>query len=297
VAEKSDQPLTVNTPDAGAAFRVEMFMQNVVLGYWWVVAIAIGIVLASVAVYGFWDSSRTSAQRSVSAETAAVVDRIEAQLIDSERLDEFAKTRGLRFVVVPSWDDMHPDRPIRYDVALETALAEFGKEGVERESILTEGADELLAIHARSSGPAAAHAALLAAELYRLAGNEESRVRALEAARDADNVPVRFGADVNLAQRAASAGDLATADAQLRPWIVKDRGFFGQQAALELGGMYEAADRAGDAQAIYAELRQIWPASPLLDQVDERLEAMGVAAPGEGSAPPTDDGLDDAGNE
>ena len=125
MAEKSDQPLSVNTPDAGAAFRFEMFLQNVVLGYWWVVAIAIGAMLAAVAVWGFVDSSHNSAQRTTSAETAAVFSRVERQLLDHEKIDEYTKQSGLTVRVVPSWDGIRAGQRIRLDMACVTARAEF----------------------------------------------------------------------------------------------------------------------------------------------------------------------------
>lgn len=284
MAEKSDQPLTVNTPDAGAAFRFEMFLQNVVLGYWWVAATAIVIMLAAVAVYGFWDSSHASAQRTTSAETEDIVERVELALIDREGLERGIDTRTFQVVVVPGWNDFHAGRSLRIDIPLEAALEQSPKADADPEAVLTEAGDELMAVSGRGSGVAAAHAALLAAEMYRLAGVEDGQTKALEAAKAFDMPPVAFGADAALAQRAAAGGDLPGADALLRPWIREGRGFFGQQAAFDLGTLYEAADREGDAQAIYEELRQIWPASPLLDQVDARLDAMGVTAPtGEGA--------------
>ena len=289
MADQPQDQLSLPKSDAGLLFRLEMWATNAILGYWWVLVVAIVAVLAVVGVYGFWDGYVTSQQKELAARVETVTRKVDAALLDREKLTTFREQRGLRIVWSPSFEDQEVAWPPVVRIPLEAALREFGREGVEREPVLVEAADELVGI-AKSGGTTAqaAQAALLAAELYRIAGNAESRVAALEVARTATEPTLRFSAEAALAQAALSRGDLPAAEALLRPWITEKNGWFGQKAAMDLAAAYRAADRDGDAIATLQELKQIWPTTSFVDEVEDQLEQLGAATLPAGDAPAGD---------
>lgn len=276
MADQPDNELSLPKTDAGTLFRLEMWATNVFLGYWWVLVVAIVAILAGVAIYGFWDSQQTATQRGLASRTEAALRKVDAQLIDHAAVREQYDTRGARVLWSPSFDNQEPRIPPIVTVPLEVMLAEFGLEGVDPEPVLIEVADELMVV-ARDGGASAggAHAALIAAELYRLANQAEPRAAALEKARKARGRPQRFSAELALAKLAFSSGDLAGGESILRPWITESNGFFGQHAALELARAYRRADRSGDAITTLQELQQLWPTSVFADDIEDELEALG----------------------
>ena len=291
MADSQSPDLTVPKQDAGAAFRLEMWASNVLLGYWWVLALVIAIILAVVAVYGLWNNLHVNAQQETSGRAAVVLAELEKTLIDDGRIEEAVGQRT-RLRITPSYEGV--DRsifPPAIEIPLAAALEEFAREDADAPGVLTRAADELLAIHGEGSGLAADHAALTAAELYRLAGSADGEEKALAAAESSGASPVRYGVAARRAELAVEAGQIDQAAAILRPWITADEGFWGQRAALDLGMHYLAVDRQGDARAAFDELRATWPASPLLDQVDailEELDAAGGDAPAPGDEAPSD---------
>lgn len=277
MADQPNKDLTVPTADAGAAFRLEMWASNAILGYWWVLALAVGAILAGVAVYGIWDSTYTGGQETTHAEAFAVLERLESKVVDRDKLDQYSQSQGYQVTVSPAFEGMEPAFPPRVTLPLQKVVTHFAREGVEVEPAMVEAGDEMMAVAGRGSGVAADHAALLAADLYRQGGSEDGRTKALAQVRASTVAPVRYAGDAAAALDAAEAGEIDNAAAILRPWIAEENGFLGQQAAVELGGLFESADRDGDAVAVYQELKATWPASPLLDTVDDRLEALGEA--------------------
>lgn len=278
MAEQPQDQLSLPKTDAGLLFRVEMFTTNLLLGYWWVLVVAVVIVLAGVAIYGFYDSQQTATQRALAAKVERITRKIDAKLIDRSQVQAFREERGQRIEWSPSFEDQEIRYPPVLRVPLEAMLADFAIEDVEQEPILTEIADELLAVAQTSPSTAGgAHAALLGAELYRLADKPDGRVTALELAERAGDPTFRFSAQGALAQIAASEGDVERAESILRPWITQENGYFGQKAALDLARIYRYSDRQGDAIATLQELKQIWPATAFIDPVDDELEAMGAA--------------------
>jgi len=321
----SPNDLTVPKTDAGMAFRMEMWATNAILGYWWVLVGVIVAVLMGVAIYGFWDNVVTSGQRQASAQTQAVLRKVQDKLLDSEAIlameqaptQDGGMVRVRQIQVTPAFAG-RPSPGINA-LPLAMALERFPREGVEQGPVLTEGGDAMMAVYNANSGVAAHQAALYAAELYDLAGDDASERKALEAAASASAAPIRYAAQARMAMDAVAAGDAETVESLLRPWVKEENGHFGQQAAYDLGRAYEALDRPNDAEAAYRELLNTWTVTPFRDMVDARLEIMGVdtvpldepAAPdgtegegaGQGSAPadpegspePSDDAGDGAG--
>lgn len=291
MAEQPPNELTVPKVDAGAAFRLEMWAANLFLGYWWVAVVAAVALLVGAAIYGFWLSSYSSAQRSASAEIAAVVEGVEKDLVDIERIQALIHERidpsaGAQVMVMDR--GRRPTVPPVQLVPLEAALEEFKKPDADAKARLATAGDELMAIAARSSGAAAANAAALAGEFYRLAESPESQKKAWDAARASGIAVFAYSADAAQAAALAEAGDIAAADALLRPWIAEEKGYQGQRAAYELGILHAAAGDIGNAEATWNELRTTWPASPLLDDVDERLEKLGKSKPPAAPTAPTE---------
>lgn len=276
------QDLSVPKAEAGLAFRLEMWASNAILGYWWVLVAAVAVILAGVAIYGFVESSMTNAQVEASTQTARIMAELEAKVLDQDSISELEKMPGQdgsmvrvrQIVVTPTWSGI--EAPTRTMIPFGAALEQFAEEDVDAPAVLTEAGDALLAVHGANSGAAAHHAALLGAELYRLAGDAEAEGKALEAARGASAPAQRYAAEARLAWRSVEAGDVDAAAGVLRLWIKKENGWFGQQAAFDLGRVYQASDRAGDAEAAYRELLNTWPATPLRELTETRLEEMGV---------------------
>jgi predicted negative regulator of RcsB-dependent stress response len=288
VAEHSDDQLTLPKTDAGWLFRMEMFATNAILGYWWVLVIGVVLTLASVAVYGFWDSQRVATQRNVAAEVEQVRHRLEGAVLDRQKFEAFRTERGVRMVWSPGFEDQEYAIPPVVRIPLEDALREFGREGVDAAPVLVEHGDALLKIaQAHRGSTQGAHAALFAAELYRIADQQDSRRKALELAAAHRSGAIKFSAESALAHAALTEGDLATAETLLRPWIAQNKGVFGQRAALELARAYRSHDRAGDAIATLQEIKQLWPATAYIDEVDDELEVLQELT-GQPSSPPPD---------
>jgi hypothetical protein len=280
VADQPQDQLTLPKTDAGLLFRLEMWATNVLLGYWWVVAVALVVVLAGVAIYGFWDSQNTATQRAIASRTETVARRVDLALIDRQKLKAFSDQRFARIEWSPSFEEQEIGWPPVLRAPLGTVLDNFGRDDVAREPVLVEAGDELLGI-ARAGGSTAeaAHAALLAAEFYRIAGAADSRVKALEQARGARPATLRFSAESALAQIALADGDLARAESLLRPWIDAKHGWHGQKAALDLAEAYRDADRKADAVLVLKQIKQLWPVTVYVDEVDAFLEDLGEGAP------------------
>lgn len=282
MAEPED--LTIPQPDAGVAFRLEMWVTNVLLGYWWVLVGAVVVALVGVLVYGFIDNRITDGQQTASKQIDDALVEVQTQLLDPDKVLQYEQIQGQdgkpfrwgHVIITPSFEAVDP--PSKSLLPLELAIARFGREGVEKEPVLIEAADKLMGVHAAQGGITGGQAALYASEMYEIAGNAEGQQKALQAAATSPAPPVAFAATSRLAQVAAGSGDVDTAETTLRPWIKEEKGFFGQQAAYDLGRIYESVDRPTDAEAVYRELLNTWPTTAFRDAVDERLEGMGVDA-------------------
>ncbi|MFK7928814.1 MAG: hypothetical protein AB8H79_11545 [Myxococcota bacterium] len=277
-----------------------MWASNAVLGYWWVLALAIAGILAGVAVYAAWDSYNTSAQRSTSLETSLAVRSLNETLLDETKMESIewittpeGRFRQMQLTHTLGYMDRDPwSYPPKVYVPLAAALESHGKEDIAREDAMLESADKLMGAYQNGTGLAAYQAALYASTLYQMAGNEEGEAKALAAASQSSDDIVRYAAISRQAALKAQAEDVEGAAALLRPLVAKENGFTGQRAALTLGAMFEAAERPGDAEMVYRLLLSEWPTSALGDETRDRLEAMGleVDAPVEAEMTPTEPG-------
>lgn len=300
----SPDDLSVPQPDAGVAFRLEMWATNALLGYWWVLVAAVVAVLAGVLIYGFWDNSVTEAERAASRKVDDVMMALRTELIDPDAVLKYEQVQGSdgqpfrwgHVILTLSYTD--EQAPSRSYIPLEAALDRFKRDGVEAAPVLVEAGDRLMAIHAGEGGISGYQAALYAAELYRLGDNPDAEQKALESAANAPVPEIAYPAASRLAVRTADAGDIAAAEATLRPWTDEEKGWWAQQATYDLGRIYQAAGRASDAEATYRDLLNTWQATPLRDAIDARVEEMGVDSvplepaegeAAEGDAPPGDE--------
>lgn len=290
MADQPQDQLSLPKTDAGILFRLEMWATNAILGYWWIGVIAIVSVLAGVAIYAFVDGQQTASQRKFATQIEQVTRRVDRALIDRSKIAKFTEERRYRVAWTPSFEAQEIAWPPVLRLPLDTMLRDFGNDEADHQAVLTEAGDELLAIAAAAGGTAGgAQAALLAAELYRIAEQPEARRKALDKARTARAPTLRFSAESALAQLELSQGNLDAAEAILRPWIDERHGWFGQKAAFDLARAYSANDRKGDAVATLQDLQTRWPTTVFVDDIEDELEALG-----EGGSKLLDGALDGA---
>jgi hypothetical protein len=145
----------------------------------------------------------------------------------------------------------------------------------EQKAALRTAADDLVRIAGDGGGAAAAEAWLKAAELYRLLGETESQKAALQAAQKTARGALFYAARSGVANLEMESGDPEAALATYRELMDEMDGFLAQDAALSLGMAYEHFDRPADARAVYTEFMALWPDSPLVRDVQDRLDRLG----------------------
>jgi tetratricopeptide (TPR) repeat protein len=303
-------------PDAGTQFRLEMAVQNAILGYWrHFLGLLLAVLLAFFA-YGQYTSWKMAGQQVVSEQIATV----EADLHDkiASKIDPVTR----RFMERSSWnvelafmrmDQMRPEQKmslyqapgfVRLAVAkdaspefvgllgldpLATTLFVLGDLDDETKGDLAAAADRLVAIGAASTGTASAQAYVDAADLYERLGDVEKRKAALVAAATRGKGVVPHGAKMSVAQIAADSGDLDGAIAILRQAETDDDPFLAQDSYLQLGRLFEFADRPADALTEYTAFLAKWPNVPMAVEVKARQEKLGGApvpdAPVDGVTP------------
>lgn len=139
------------------------------------------------------------------------------------------------------------------------------------EAKLAETAAALEAID--STGASRVEAMVKAAELYRIAGKTEEQKRALEAAAAVGIEPMSVLAQLSLANLELEAGESEAATARLRS-LVNRTDYLGEQAAIDLGLMYEHLGNTAEARGIYDDFESRFTESPRLELVRKRREAL-----------------------
>lgn len=254
-------------PDAGVAFRAEMWLTNVFLGYWQVLVGVIVAGLLGILVYGQAGSYLQGQQRRAADE----ISKIELQAYESvlEAVEPELRPQ------VQMYSGNLPGLLILYQ---QEPMLELSEEQI---LPLGQAADELMTVAEGASGTAAMEAWLNASEYYRISGNTEGRRKALELASEASEGfwqrrkgPLRYAAQGGLANLELEAGNGDSAVARLRTLSDELDGYLAEQATLDLGLVLEHLGRGAEAQTVYASFQSRWPESPRLEEVEARLDRL-----------------------
>ena len=160
MTEGSNDDLKVIKPDAGLAFRAEMYGTNVILGYWKVIAGVIAAFLVCVLLYGQYQNWYLQKQEETSSETAHLLKMF------SDEYPEFIFAGATGDGYTPLTITENPK--LLKDVRLAAQkLKEIGDSG---------------------SGSGAAYSYLMSAEFSRYAGDLELRKTALQASSNAGGI-------------------------------------------------------------------------------------------------------------
>lgn len=235
-ATTDEDELKLEAPKAGLAFRAEMWLMDALLGYWMYLLGIVGVVLIAAFFYGQYSNWARTQQRN----TARDIAKIEAKL---------------------------PAPVSQVDVA------RFSGEQVD-DAQLAEIAGKLASVE--GTGPARVEALLKAAELYRLAGNKDEARKSLEAAAAEGSGALKALAESALANAEIDAGQHDAAIARLEALSRSGAGYLSEQAALDLGALYEQLDRKADAGAVYTRFLTDWPKSPRVEEVQLRQQKLGA---------------------
>ena len=139
-------------------------------------------------------------------------------------------------------------------------------------STLREGAKRYEAIGTEGQGAAAVMAWLKAAEARERVNDDAAKLAALEKAVEVGGKGIlAWSASAQLASAKAAAGDVDGAAAILSGVYQSASGIVAQRAMLELGLIYESADRAEDATRTLEDFTTRYPESPLSSQAAEAL--------------------------
>ncbi|MDG1480455.1 MAG: hypothetical protein P8R54_12730 [Myxococcota bacterium] len=157
-------------------------------------------------------------------------------------------------------------------------LAAFGMapqddpEDADLMATLREGAKRYEAVAAEGQGTAAVMAWLKAAEAWERVSDDAAELAALERAVEAGGKGIlAWSASAQLASVKAASGDVDGAAAILNGVNQSASGIVAQRALLELGLIYESADRAEDATRTLVDFTTRYPESPLSSQAAEAL--------------------------
>jgi tetratricopeptide (TPR) repeat protein len=157
-------------------------------------------------------------------------------------------------------------------------LAAFGMapmddpEDADRMANLREGAKRYEAIGTDGRGAAEAMAWLKAAEAWHRVGDSEAKLAALQKAAEAGGKGIlSWSASAQYASAKAEAGDIDGAATILTEVNESASGIIAQRALLDLGLIYESAERAEDATRTLEDFITRYPESPLSSQVAEAL--------------------------
>jgi tetratricopeptide (TPR) repeat protein len=145
-------------------------------------------------------------------------------------------------------------------------------EDEERIANLREGARRYDVIATDGRGAAATMASLKAAGAWQRAGDAESELASLQLANESSGSGILgWSAASQLAAAKMAAGDVDGAAAVLTAVNQSTSGIIGEKALLDLGLMYESAERADDAIKTLEDFTARYPESALLMQAAEAL--------------------------
>lgn len=230
--DEEEDDLDLKPADAGALFRAEMWATNTLLGYWPYLVAVLVVVLLTFLFTGQYRSYVQNSQRATSQRVYQELGKLPA--------------------------------PVEV-LGQQKAYGVLGKTDAE----LVEIADAAAAAANQGDGPAKVDGLLKAAELYRL-GNAPQREREVltSAVEEASRGTVLWhAAQSRLATLELEAGETDAAVERLRTMRGQGSEFLAQEAALELGRVYEQLDQPDNAAQVYEEFLRTWSDSPRTEEV------------------------------
>lgn len=245
----ADDDLDLKPADAGAAFRIEMFLTNALLGYWKHMVAAVVVCLLAILAWGQYGDWYTGTQRAATAQIADALGRLPASVTE-----------------LPTVVASDPS----------TDLTKIDAVG-----------DELVAIANGARGASRIEGYLLAAELFRVAGKADKQRTALESAAAEAPGALAYAAESGLANLDLAEGKSDAAIERLKKLSTRETGFLAEQSTIDLAMAYEQLGRTSDASAAYDDFVSRFPDSPRLDQVKQRQAGLtpSAAAPAPAEAP------------
>ena len=256
MTEGSNDDLKVIKPDAGLAFRAEMYGTNVILGYWKVIAGVIAAFLVCVLLYGQYQNWYLQKQEETSSETAHLLKMF------SDEYPEFIFAGATGDGYTPLTITENPK--LLKDVRLAAQkLKEIGDSG---------------------SGSGAAYSYLMSAEFSRYAGDLELRKTALQASSNAGGLYATVAA-VAEATIPLERGDVDGATASLAAVAESSADpVFQQWASLQRARVFKEMGKDDEAVKAYDALIAQFPDSQFIEIATTELETIS-AADSDGTAP------------
>lgn len=222
MAETAQDDLELKPAKAGAAFRTEMFLTDVVLRYWKHAATVVVVGLLSVLLYGQWSQYRVREQRGTEAAAALELAKLPASLpILAEQVAQ--------------------------GQAIDTAR-------------LLEVGTALVAIADGGTGTAAVDARMTAAEAFRLAKDRARQREALIKAEPLATGVLAWSVQSALANLDLEEGKGPDAVGRLQK-LSAGEGFLAEQATLDLGLAHESLGQKEEAAKVYADFLTRFPNS------------------------------------
>ena len=243
-------PIEPEGTDAGFAFRLEMGFTNFVFGYWrWLLGIALAVLLG-VFAYGQYTTYVSNQQRAISAEVASAEFQLYRDLLP--KLDE--QTRP-----------MVESRGFSPDI-IDGMLTQLGTLDDATKASLRKSADAIAEIARGRHGPAAAQAALDAANFYERLEAKDERKGMLEVAAREGVGPIRYGAEVSLALGEIDAGNVDAGLARFRK-LIAEGGFLAEDASYIVARTLDDSGKKDEARTAYATFNEKWPESSRAEKV------------------------------
>jgi len=239
-SEDDDLDLELAPADAGALFRAEMWATNTLLGYW---KHLVAVLIVALLGFLFWGQYTSNVQRTQRGGAGQIAEALSALSVPLEELPE---------------------------------VVFFGETPVDKDE-LEKVAGSLESLAGTFTGIVRVEAHLKAAELYRLAGDRDAQRASLESALDGATGVLKFSAVGALANLELEVGEHEAAAARLQALVDGEEDFFAQQAALDLGLVYEAAEQTDAAAKVYEDFLTRWPDSEHASQISARRSRLSGA--------------------
>lgn len=226
-----------------ALFKARMGVVNAFLGYWKHALGVAGLVLVGAFVYGTWENHVVDTQRQIHARVAKV------------------------------------DRAVKRIASADGATDPLGGFTDAARTALLEQAAAMEVVAGDSEGPGAAYAWVSAADLYSSADDDASAARCWASAHGLA-LPGSLGwaAANGHAMALSDSGDVDGAVAAVAPFAqVEGGGTLAEEAQLVTARLYLDAGRTAEGIQALESFLSLFPASPMVTQVNAELESARAA--------------------